>query len=94
MSIGSLHKNSLFYIEFLLDDFFFTFLYELQGDKMKRTVKFILVAAVIAILYACATAGWHKDGVSEFETENALAQCEYEKGKVISEDNNPQNKVE
>lgn len=57
MSIGSLHKNSLFYIEFLLDDCFFTFLYELQGDKMKRTVKFILVAAVIAILYACATAG-------------------------------------
>ena len=48
---------------------------------MKRAVKFILVAAVIAILYACATAGRHKDEVSEFETENALAQCEYEKGK-------------
>lgn len=68
-------------MNFYLTTVFFTFLYELQGDKMKRTVKFILVAAVIAILYACATAGWHKNGVSEFETENALAQCEYEKGK-------------
>ena len=41
-----------------------------------------LVVFSACILCACAAPhGWYKSGVSQYETENAVAQCEYEKGK-------------
>lgn len=44
--------------------------------------RFLLAALFLSTLYltGCAV-GWHKQGVSDFEAENALAQCEYEAGK-------------
>lgn len=41
----------------------------------------ILCLFFICLVSGCAAAaGWHKEGVSDFDTENALAQCEYEAG--------------
>ncbi len=42
----------------------------------------LLVGAIFCVgLTSCASAGWHKDGVSDYDRDNALAQCKYEKGK-------------
>ena len=41
-----------------------------------------LCASGVSFLCVCSTClVWHKDGVTQYETENAVAQCEYEKGK-------------
>ena len=51
---------------------------------MKKTIGIAsLVVLSTCILCACAMSphGWYKSGVSQYETENAVAQCEYEKGK-------------
>ena len=51
---------------------------------MKKTITTILTAAAFFTLSACAVSaptGWYKEGVSKYETENAIAQCEYEKDK-------------
>lgn len=43
-----------------------------------------IFAAIFALVLFCgcvATVGWYKQGVSNYEVENALAQCEYEAGK-------------
>lgn len=44
--------------------------------------KFLAILSLFFLLFlsGCAVVGWHKQGVSDFETENALAQCEYEAG--------------
>ncbi len=44
-------------------------------------VSVLAIALIALFLVSCAAAGWHKQGVSEYETENALSQCEYEAGK-------------
>ena len=49
---------------------------------MKNFVALVLAAGLCAALSSCAFgSSWHKKGVSEYDTENALAQCEYEAGK-------------
>ena len=49
---------------------------------MKQKIAWLAGCLFIAgALCACAAPHWYKPGVSEFETENAVAQCEYEKGK-------------
>ncbi len=47
---------------------------------MKRNAILMLLIGSLLLLSACAVAGWHKQGVSDYEAENALAQCEYEAG--------------
>ncbi len=47
---------------------------------MKKIILATLVAFAAIVFSGCAV-GWHKQGVSEYETENTLAQCEYEAGK-------------
>jgi len=50
---------------------------------MKKTL-ICFVCALLAFLFCACVAPvwyWHKDGVTQYETENAVAQCEYEKGK-------------
>lgn len=49
------------------------------GNNMNKLIA-ILSLFFLLFLSSCAV-GWHKQGVSDFETENALAQCEYEAGK-------------
>lgn len=49
-----------------------------------KKIFFIAIATIaIVILSACAIGveRWYKPGVSTYETENAQAQCEYEKSK-------------
>lgn len=41
-------------------------------------LRFLFLVILTAILLEGCVAGWHKQGVSEYETENSLAQCEYE----------------
>ena len=41
-------------------------------------LRFLFLVILTAILLEGCAAGWHKQGVSEYETENSLAQCEYE----------------
>lgn len=41
-------------------------------------LRFLFLVILTAILLEGCAVGWHKQGVSEYETENALAQCEYE----------------
>ena len=49
---------------------------------MKNIVMLVLVAGFCTALSSCAFgSSWHKPGGSEYDTENALAQCEYEAGK-------------
>ena len=50
---------------------------------MINLLKFVAAVSFMAVLTSCAAAphGWYKQGVSEYETENAVAQCEYEQGK-------------
>ncbi len=47
---------------------------------MKKAFIIAITTAAICLLSACAAAGWHKQGVSDYDTENALSQCEYEAG--------------
>lgn len=49
------------------------------GVLMKKAFIITIATAAICLLSACA-AGWHKQGVSDYDTENALSQCEYEAG--------------
>ena len=53
---------------------------------MKKMVKFALAACACAFFCSCAAAGWHKEGVSDFDRDNALAQCKYEKSKEHVDD--------
>ncbi|MBO7414574.1 MAG: hypothetical protein J6U20_13080 [Fibrobacter sp.] len=49
---------------------------------MKQKIVWLGGLFIAGALCACATAPrWYKPGVSQYETENAIAQCEYEKGK-------------
>ena len=50
---------------------------------MKKYAMLILTIFICSVLSSCAggPAGWYKQGVTRYETENALAQCEYEAGK-------------
>ena len=53
-----------------------------KGVSMKQLISVLLGSAICAALASCAfSSSWHKSGVSEFDTESALAQCEYEAGK-------------
>ena len=47
---------------------------------MKKYAMLILTIFISSVLSSCA-GGWYKQGVTRYETENALAQCEYEAGK-------------
>lgn len=44
-----------------------------------RSVKLVAVLAAAAVLSACATSqpAWHKRGVTQQDTESALAECHY-----------------
>ena len=53
---------------------------ENAGDSHEKFSFLVLCIVTCLVLSGCAV-GWHKQGVSEYETENALAQCEYEAGK-------------
>lgn len=53
---------------------------KVQEILMKKFSFLVLCIVTCLVLSGCAV-GWHKQGVSEYETENALAQCEYEAGK-------------
>ena len=47
----------------------------------KMLILLVGIAFCLGMSSCAAPAGWHKEGVSEYDTENALAQCKYEKGK-------------
>lgn len=54
---------------------------------MKKILIPLVGVALCLGMTSCATAaGWHKPGISEYDTENALAQCKYEKSKEHVED--------
>ena len=42
-----------------------------------RKIFFYTAVPFLLVLSSCATPGWYKAGVSRMDTENALAQCEY-----------------
>lgn len=42
-----------------------------------RKIFFYTAVPILLVLSSCATPGWYKAGVSRMDTENALAQCEY-----------------
>lgn len=56
------------------------FFYIEEGENAGDSHEKIFLSRPLYCDLPCAF-GWHKQGVSEYETENALAQCEYEAGK-------------
>lgn len=46
--------------------------------KLRFLFLVILTAILLEGCFSFSVRGWHKQGVSEYETENTLAQCEYE----------------
>ena len=49
---------------------------------MKNILILLVGVAFCLVMSSCAaTAGWHKEGVSDYDRDNALAQCKYEKSK-------------
>lgn len=53
-----------------------------QGVKMRKAFFFAVIVAATFMFNACALtepqAGWVKPGVSQYDAENAYAQCEYD----------------
>lgn len=52
-----------------------------QGVKMKKAFLFAIIASAIYVAGCAMTeprAGWVKPGVSQYDAENAYAQCEYD----------------